>query len=178
MLEAARFVYCPRCGKTDIEVYKVKGMRCTECGYIYFHNTAAAVAGIIEMDGGVLLTVRAQEPGKGRFDLPGGFADYHESIEGTLLREIGEELGIEAAIKGYLGSFPNTYVFRRVEYFTCDMVFVCSTTASIQAITCSQEIERCEVTAVDRLSPDGFAFPSVAAALREYAGKINRPDSL
>ena len=168
MLDATRFIYCPRCGKTDIEVYKVKGMRCTECGYIYFHNTAAAVAGIIEIDGGVLLTVRAQNPGRGLFDLPGGFADYNESIETALQREIHEELGIDVELRAYLGSFPNTYVFRRVEYFTSDAVFVCSAAVSIQAISCSPEIERCEVVAADNLPFDGFAFPSAAAALRKY----------
>lgn len=169
VLEYTRFVFCPRCGKTDIEVYKTKAMRCTECGYIYFHNALAAVGGIIEMDGGILLTVRAQDPGKGMFDLPGGFVDYDESLEAALLREIDEEIGIEVGIREYLGSFPNRYVFKRVEYFTCDAFFICTGTTMSSDIICGPEIERCEVMPVNRIPFDRFAFPSHVQALRKYA---------
>ena len=171
MITSTRFVFCPRCGVTAIEPYGAKAMRCTECGYVYFHNTAAAVAGIIEMKDGIVLTVRAKEPGKGLYDLPGGFIDYSETLEEGLIREIHEELGVEVALLRYCCSFPNTYIFRRVTYVTCDAFFICRCTDAEPVFKPSGEIERYEVVPVNRLPYDRLAFASMALALRRYAGK-------
>ena len=143
-------------------------MRCTECGYVYFHNTAAAVAGIIESDGGVLLTVRGKEPEAGLFDLPGGFVDYNESFEQALVREVREELGIDVEITSWLCSFPNTYIYKRVTYCTCDVFFICRCTDGGQQIRCSEEVSGYEILPADALPFDRFAFPSHVNALREY----------
>lgn len=173
MIDITRFVFCPRCGFTDIVQYTAKGMRCTECGYIFFHNTAAAVGGIIEMDGGIVLTVRGYEPQKGLYELPGGFVDYGETLEEALTREIREELGVEVRDLRYLCSFPNTYVFKRVTYHTTDTFFVCRCSESQGAFTLSEEIERYEVVSPDTLANDQLAFESVGKCLREYSRRFS-----
>ncbi|MBN1756821.1 MAG: NUDIX domain-containing protein [Chitinispirillaceae bacterium] len=171
MIDLTRFVFCPRCGVTDIEVYHQKGMRCSECGYIYYHNTAAAVGAIIEHGDGVLLTVRAHDPQKGKYELPGGFVDYSETLEEALVREIREELGIDVTDLRYFGSFPNTYTFKRVMYHTTDTFFVCRCNEPEPVVTLSEEIERYEVVAADQLPLDRLAFDSMTNILREYTRK-------
>ena len=171
MLELTRFEYCPRCGVAGIETFEGKAMHCTACGYVYYHNTCSANAAIIETDGGILLTLRGNEPHRGAYDLPGGFVDYDESVETALLREVKEELGIEVEINSYIGSFPNRYEYRGVIYHTADAFFICRYDGATEKITCSKELLRWEIVPPDRLPLDRFAFPSIVKALTLYAGR-------
>ena len=168
VIEYTRYVYCPCCGIAALEEYLEKAMRCTKCGYVYFHNTASAVAGIIEIGDGILVTVRNREPHVGKYDLPGGFVDYNESIEAALQREILEELGIDVEIATYLGSFPNRYVYRKVVYFTLDSFFVCKCCNNKEEIVESKEIHRWKIVPVDDMPLDHFAFESNVRALGLY----------
>jgi NAD+ diphosphatase len=172
MIEYTRFVFCPRCGMAALDVYRKNAMRCTECGYVYFHNACAAVAGIIEMGEGVLLTVRAHEPKAGLYDLPGGFVDYGESMEEALRREIGEELGLDVAIASYLGSFPNRYVYRNVVYFSADVFFICRPADAGAQVAVNEEVCRWKIFPVDKLPLDRIGFESNVKALELYRDRI------
>jgi ADP-ribose pyrophosphatase YjhB (NUDIX family) len=167
MLDFTHFIHCPACAGTHITTSMHNGMRCVSCGFIYFHNTAAAVAGIIEHNGGILLTRRNQEPQKGLWDLPGGFVDYHETAENALAREVAEELHCTIESCRYLCSFPNTYSYASVDYCTCDMIFVC-TLVSGQQIIPNNEIM--EISCIQKTDIDwnSLAFPSIRAALTYY----------
>ncbi|MCQ2959074.1 MAG: NUDIX domain-containing protein [Bacteroidales bacterium] len=121
------FRFCPQCGGSHFVPFGEKANKCSDCGFVFYFNEAAAVAAIIrDSDGKVLLTKRAFDPGKGMLDLPGGFVDPLESAEHALEREIMEELNLKITSKKYLGSFPNRYLFGGVVYFTCDLVFECT----------------------------------------------------
>ncbi len=68
---------------------------CESCDFEFYLNVAAAVAALItDEEGRLLVVVRAEEPRKGMWDLPGGFADPGESAEEALGRELAEELGL------------------------------------------------------------------------------------
>ena len=114
-------------------------MRCEHCGYVYFHNCASCVAAIILVKGGIVLTVRKTAPKKGMLDLPGGFCNYGESLEDALAREVKEEINLDIADIAYFGSFPNTYRYKSVTYFTTDTVFTC-TTPDFSAAASNDEI--------------------------------------
>jgi ADP-ribose pyrophosphatase YjhB (NUDIX family) len=77
------------------------------------------------MIGGVVLTRRRMPPKRGYQDLPGGFAEYGESLETALKREIKEEINIDVVDLRYFASFPNTYLYKKVTYFTTDAFFIC-----------------------------------------------------
>ena len=116
--------YCPLCGAEAFVKYGEKACKCGKCGFVYYFNAATAVAVIIKDEKGrVLLTRRAFEPGKGMLDLPGGFVDPMEPAENAVRREIKEELDLSVTSMNYLGSFPNTYLYGGIVYFTCDLVF-------------------------------------------------------
>jgi NADH pyrophosphatase NudC (nudix superfamily) len=161
------FEFCPACGKTGIVPVGEKKLSCRSCSFTYFHNVAAAVAAILELDGKVLLIRRAKEPGKGRLDLPGGFVDPDETVEQAVRREVREELNIEIGTPVYLGSYPNTYEYKGVVYKTCDLFFH----ARIDALP--TDCDKKEVAELFLMEPaeiplDELAFPSGRMNLRRF----------
>src|SRR5208337_901997 len=89
------FRFCPGCGAEGIAVRADRSILCKQCGFHFYFNAAAAVAGLIEDDKGrLLMTVRAHDPAKGALDLPGGFVDFDETAEDALKREVKEELSL------------------------------------------------------------------------------------
>ena len=88
------FTYCPHCGSTDVEFPRLVRFLCHQCGFVYYHNIAAAVAVIFRRKDEILFTVRNIDPDKGKLDLPGGFIDPDENAEAAVCREVNEELDI------------------------------------------------------------------------------------
>ena len=94
-----KFNYCPICGKDHFEIQDKKSKKCADCGFEYYLNPSSAAAAFIFNDQKELLVLRRKHnPGKGMLDLPGGFADMHESIEETIKREIKEETALEVIL--------------------------------------------------------------------------------
>lgn len=123
--DLAPFRRCPACAAEALAFEEGKALRCTACGFRYFHNVAVAVVGVIACGEEVLLTRRAHDPAAGTFDLPGGFVDAGESLEAALCRELAEELGLEVAADAprYLFSTANRYPFAGIVYRTSDVWF-------------------------------------------------------
>jgi 8-oxo-dGTP pyrophosphatase MutT (NUDIX family) len=128
------FQYCPSCASKNI-AFNGKRFRCPDCGFTYYHNTAAATGCVIQSGERVMLLVRGKEPAMGKLDLPGGFVDPGEGALEGLLRELREELGWEPPIPPeqtlaefftLFASFPNVYPYKNIVYNTCDMFFTIS----------------------------------------------------
>lgn len=117
--------YCPKCGSPAFIASGERSLKCRDCGFHFFVNSAAAVAALITNEAGkLLLTTRGVEPGYGKLDLPGGFIDPGESAEEAVIRELWEELGMKIKSVEYIGSAPNEYVFSEFSVFTLDMAFL------------------------------------------------------
>lgn len=120
------FKFCPKCGSEEFNVNNEESKKCNSCGFVYYFNSAAAIVAVIENSKGeVLVARRAKDPAKGTLDLPGGFAAMHETIEGTVRREILEETRLEISSLKYIFSIPNLYVYSGFEVHTMDMFFEC-----------------------------------------------------
>lgn len=55
----------------------------------------------------LLLIQRGNEPFKGGYALPGGFAEVGETIEAAALRELKEETGVDGAIVRLIGVYSD-----------------------------------------------------------------------
>jgi NAD+ diphosphatase len=170
------FQFCPRCGGRNIRDHGGKSILCGDCGFLYFHNTASAVAGIIETAGGIVLVGRRVEPAVGMLDFPGGFVDYGESFESALKREVKEELNLDVSDLCYFGSFFNTYAYKGVTYYTSDAVFLCGAEIT-SALTPNGEIAEVVIVPPENVDASLLAFESARAALTKYREhlKVKRP---
>jgi len=102
--------YCYRCGHC-LKVRTVPAeMRrrhvCAKCGEITYVNPKL-VAGLIPVlpDGRVILLRRNIEPAFGKWTYPAGFQEIGETGEEAALREVKEEIGVQAEVKQFLGIY-------------------------------------------------------------------------
>jgi len=94
--------HCPRCGhkleKRCLE-NRERGF-CLTCQAPVYENPLPATAVVIfNLKHEVLLVLRGQEPGKGKWCLPGGFMETDETPEQCALRELREETGIAGRVE-------------------------------------------------------------------------------
>ncbi len=62
---------------------------------LYPKQPIIGVGAVIIKDGKILLEKRKNEPGKGKWSIPGGLVELGETIEQTAIREVKEETGLE-----------------------------------------------------------------------------------
>jgi NADH pyrophosphatase NudC (nudix superfamily) len=173
VIHQTHFKFCPHCGRPKVEVFEKKAIRCAACEYIYFHNSAAAVAAIIETVGGIVVTRRHIQPKRGYHDLPGGFADWDESLETALRREIKEEINIDVSDLRYFASFPSSYLYSKVTYFTTDAFFICKP-VNPELMYPNQEISEISILDRQEIDLEKMAFESAKQALCKYRETISK----
>lgn len=71
---------------------------CTSCGRVHFIDPKVAAAVVVEQDGKILLTRRANDPQRGLWTIPGGFVDADEDPHEAAVRECAEETGLQIEI--------------------------------------------------------------------------------
>ena len=181
------FKFCPECASERIRFTDGKLFRCPDCGFVYYHNTAAATGCIIsvpdDMTGEWLLFLeRGKEPAKGKLDLCGGFVDPGEGVLEGLYREISEEIGWRPPLQPgqslvdaftFVASFPNVYPYKNINYNTCDLYFYLRAPGLREQ---DLRLQRTEIACVRFLKPreidfDEIAFESTRRAVREYLSK-------
>ena len=61
---------------------------------LYPKQPIVGVGAVIICDGKILLEKRRNEPGKGKWSIPGGLVELGETAEQTVIREVEEETGL------------------------------------------------------------------------------------
>lgn len=166
-----QFMYCPACGAESFLVRNEKAKSCQVCGFTYYFNPSASVACFVkDAKGDLLLVRRAKDPGKGTLDLPGGFADMHETVEETVSRELLEETGLTVTNCRYLFSLPNIYPYLGFDVHTLDMFFECTveTFDSVQAADDAAEIV---ILSPEDINPEEFGLSSIRKAIKMYRSR-------
>jgi 8-oxo-dGTP pyrophosphatase MutT (NUDIX family) len=165
--------YCTKCGAAALHFVGRKLVHCDVCGFDLYLNTAAAVAALILDDQGRLLIIeRAEEPKKGTWDLPGGFADPGESAEQAVQREVKEELGLDVTSACYLCSYPNTYAYAGMKYATMDLGFICDVKDPQSARLAGSEVARLLTIPLAEVDITHFGFPSVGKIVAQYKAVV------
>ena len=115
---------------------------CTlRCGFVHWNNPIPVVLAIVEHEGRIIL---ARQPGwpADSFFLIGGFVEQAENLETAILREIDEELGLQAKILDRIGS----YAFPEM-----NQVLTVYHTESAGPVTLGPELEEIKYVEPDRL---------------------------
>ena len=102
--------FCVDCG-TRLEQRTVFGQPrgvCPTCDHVHFDDPKLAVGVVVEMDGAIVLGLRAHEPNLGRWSFPSGFVDAGEALEAAAIREVEEETGLKVRIDRLLGVYSTT----------------------------------------------------------------------
>lgn len=100
--------FCPICGEA-IDKHEDR-VECNACGFVGYANSVPGVEAVcLDADGRVLLGRRVVDPGKGLWDLPGGFLHEGEPPVDGLRREVREETGLELQSPEFLGHWLEPY---------------------------------------------------------------------
>ena len=163
-----KFRFCPVCGSPEFAISSEKSRRCADCGFEFFLNPSAAVAAFIVNDRNELLVViRAKEPAKGTFDLPGGFTDIGETVREAVAREIKEETGLTVTEADFLFSIPNTYIYSQFPIPTMDMFFRC-TVNDCSSVTPDDDAAEARWIPLSQLNPADFGLKSISQAVARF----------
>lgn len=93
--------HCSSCGAPYGEGVSGWPRTCAVCRTVAYRNplpVAVALQPVYDTDGTALVVItRAIHPARGGTALPGGFIDHREDWRRAVVRELGEETGVEAA---------------------------------------------------------------------------------
>lgn len=169
-IEASRQLnYCPSCGGDAFRQRGENSYQCEACGFILYLNAGSAIAAIIEYQDKILLIQRAHEPAKGEWDLPGGFADYHETAEEAVRREVREETGLMLNDFQYFCSHPNLITCHGFQYHILDLFYrAIADDNDLLKLQMGDEILNYSWVAIDKIDIENIAFESTRKALGQY----------
>jgi NADH pyrophosphatase NudC (nudix superfamily) len=101
------YKHCPRCALALVPCDHSGRERllCEGCGFVHYDNPLPVVAGIVETAAGVVL-VRSHGWPEKMFGLVTGFLERGETPEEAVVREVREEVGLEAKVLSLVGVYP------------------------------------------------------------------------
>jgi NAD+ diphosphatase len=153
------FKFCPRCAK-PLETVEYDGLtrqRCPDkaCGFVHWNNPVPVVAAIIEHDGRVLLARNKLWPEK-FFGLVTGFLERNEAPQAGVLREVKEEVGLDAKLEGFVGHY---------DFHQMNQLIIAFHVSASGPITLNDELAEYKLLAPDKVRP----WPSgTGQAMRDW----------
>ncbi|MFE2625031.1 NUDIX domain-containing protein, partial [Streptomyces caelestis] len=104
--------HCSSCGAAFGEGVPGWPRTCPSCGTVAYRNplpVAVALQPVYDTQGtGLVVITRAIAPARGRTALPGGYIDDREDWRQAVVRELGEETGIDAASRDVRRAAPKS----------------------------------------------------------------------
>lgn len=97
--------FCSRCGKSTKQSDKERMLYCESCGFQTYPTISPCVIVAVHNKNKLLLTKYAGR-GYNRYALIAGFAEIGESLEGTVHREVMEEVGLKVKKLKFYKSQP------------------------------------------------------------------------
>ena len=129
------------------------------CGYIAWDRPVPVVAAILELNAEVVVLVRNQGWPEGLFGLVSGFLESGETAEEAILREVKEELGLDAKIAQFLGVYP---------FFELNQTILVYHLIAQGKVQVSDELAEIRMVPYSKLQPWSFA---AGLALQEWLNR-------
>ncbi len=155
------YIYCPFDGeKLVIESrhgsdYQV----CSKCKRTLYTNQQLTASAVIVREGKLLVAIRALEPFKGAYDLPGGFVEPTETAREAILREVSEELHVlGSVVKPFEVLGPDPYPFEGINHQNADMLYQVDIGQAEPRP--DDDVSGIKWIPIEELSESDFAFPS------------------
>jgi 8-oxo-dGTP diphosphatase len=101
--------FCPRCAAP---LPGCPPTTCGACAYALFVNPRPTATVIVRRDSSYLAVLRAIQPKKGLWELPGGFCEGFEHPADAAVREAREELGVTVRLGAFVGMYLGSYEFQ------------------------------------------------------------------
>jgi NADH pyrophosphatase NudC (nudix superfamily) len=120
----------------------------TACGYIAWDHPVSVVVAILELNAEVVVLVRNKGWPEGFFGLVSGFLESGETAEGAILREVKEELGLDARIAEFVGLYP---------FFEPNQIIFVYHVTSHGELHVSDELAEIRLVPPNKLRPWSFA---------------------
>ncbi|MRR29650.1 NUDIX domain-containing protein [bacterium] len=99
--------YCFLCGE-PLELKEIENLDrlvCSACGWVHYEQLKVSAAALVVMEESLLLVKRSQEPWKGCWYLPAGYAEADEDPADAAVRELFEETGLIAQPHDLAGAY-------------------------------------------------------------------------
>ena len=105
---------CARCGQpvSRTERESPRKIGCPRCGYLIYDYPRACAGFIVVKGDATLVLRRAHPPRIGYLDIPGGFIEAGETLEGAARRELKEETGLGVGRAEWLGFYWDEYFLK------------------------------------------------------------------
>jgi ADP-ribose pyrophosphatase YjhB (NUDIX family) len=164
-----KFQYCPTC-KEKLKITNQKILDCSACGFHFYLNPVPTTAIILEnKNGQILFGKRKFLPKKGLWDLPGGFVEFNEKAENTIVREVKEELGIKIKDPKFLGTYIGFCHYKGINYQPlCLVFFEKINDEEITKIKAADDVSSIKFFPKNKIPWEKLAFPDITQALKDY----------
>lgn len=141
--------FCPQCA-TPLEWADFGGrMRAGcprhRCGFVHWDNPVPVVGGIVEWDNQIVLVRNVGWP-ENWYGLVTGFLEAGEMPEEAVVREVREEIGVDATIESFIGM----YEFHRKNQL---LIIYHLRAHSGNVVTPADEIADYKWVAIDKVKP-------------------------
>lgn len=154
--------FCLRCGSPLAERVIAGAMRiaCSAdgCGFVFWDNPLPVVAGLVEIDGRIVLARNRAWPEK-MFGIITGFLERDETPEEAVAREVKEELDVDALAVSLIGVYP----FQRK-----NEILIAYHVVAGGGITLNEELAEFRMVAPEKLKPWDFG---TGLAIRDWLAR-------
>ncbi len=158
-----RMNFCPQCGE-QISKKTIDGVdryvcEQSQCHYINWDNPVPVVAAIVKYNNKILLAQNAAWP-DGRYSFVSGYLESREQPDIAVLREVKEELGLDAQIDKFVGHF----IFNKKNQLL--IVFSVMATGSVRL---NNELEAFKLFDEQEILEYMFSYPEFAqSVIKKY----------
>lgn len=156
--------FCSECGSHVVQTIPAGDNRprfvCPDCDTIHYQNPKMVVGTLPVWEDKVLLCKRAIEPQYGKWTLPAGFMENHESTQEGALRETFEEAGARVEI-------DQLYTLYNLPYISQVYIMFRARLLDLEFVAGTESLEVALFSEAD-IPWDQLAFRTIEQTLRRY----------